>query len=188
MLLYIMAIVSDGRIDPRIFVNERGATISDDGRYRYDLTRIWGDGRMALWIMLNPSTADADIDDPTIRRVRAFTQREGLDGCVVVNLFALRSTDPMAILASDDPDGPANALTHNRWFTSRRISLVVAAWGAWPERFGRNAAFFGHRIVIQAAQAGHQVMCLGVTKGGQPRHPLYVKRDTPLQPFKMGSL
>lgn len=73
---------------------EQSATISECGRYRYRLTRRFADGPCATFVMLNPSTADETIDDPTIRRCRNFAIREGCGGLVVVNLFAYRATDP----------------------------------------------------------------------------------------------
>lgn len=151
-----------------------GARISACGQYRYTLTRYWADGPMACWIMLNPSTADANLDDPTIRRCIGFSKREGCGSLVVVNLFALRSTDPTALKSHPFPMGPEwrehfdNALEHTD-------GLVIAAWGAQP---GTEVQTVTVRGILR--EAGREAFCLGKTKDGSPRHPLYVKGDAPL--------
>lgn len=154
-----------------------GATISPCGRYRYSLKRQWGpldaDGPV-VWIMLNPSTADADTDDPTIRACREFSRRWGKSALEVVNLFALRSPKPSALAIDHDPVGPDNDL----WIDTaiRRASLVVAAWGAHGTLLGRH--WDVKRII---ASTGCRARCLGLTKAGQPRHPLYVRRTRDLE-------
>lgn len=163
------------------------ATLSDDGLYRYDLTRRWRDGDLMLWIMLNPSTADASEDDPTIRRCINFAKREDAAGIVVVNLFALRATDPAELLAADNPIGPNNLHTIRAWLASDDVALAVAAWGAW----GLNIPVARRRarpfIELMAQDAERALFCLGLTKYGAPRHPLYVKADQPLVDFASGS-
>lgn len=154
------------------------ATFSADKTYRYRLSRTWGSsGTHATWIMLNPSTADALEDDPTIRRCIAFTKAWGLDGLIVVNLFALRATDPRELRAAADPAGPANdqfiADAVHPW------SVVVAAWGANALAEKRTDEV----MAIVAAKAGG-ASCLGVTKAGYPRHPLYVRGDAELAYFE----
>lgn len=87
----------------------RDAEGSDDGLYRYSLTRSWGDGlERVCWVMLNPSTADHETDDPTIRRVVDFSMRLGFDSCEVVNLWAWRATSPAELAKALDPRGPDN--------------------------------------------------------------------------------
>lgn len=153
-----------------------GATFSACGQYRYTLERE-GDGLIAgrdraVFVMLNPSTADATFDDPTIRRCRAFAKAWGRDGITVANLYAFRSTDPAALWTCADPIGPENddylyvlGMNHGR---------IVCAWGA-------NAREVRVRAVVEVLlDAGAQLMCLGVTKSGAPRHPLYVRADQPL--------
>src|ERR1019366_767130 len=106
----------------------RSATLSACQSYRYDLTRSWSDRPRVAWVMLNPSTANGTVDDPTIRRCLAFSKAWGFGGLTVVNLFALRSTDPKALLAHVDPCGPSNLQ-----FIKGAIggsALAVAAWGA----------------------------------------------------------
>lgn len=155
---------------PGLEAEYTNATISPDGQYRYDLVRIWGAGPLVLWVMLNPSTADAADDDPTIRRCRAFSRNERAGGMVVVNLFAWRATDPAELRTALDPVGPDNEATIRRWTTDPEVAHVVCAWGAntmvTPTAWGP--------VTQAAADAGHLPRCLGTTKHGAPRHPLYV--------------
>lgn len=173
-------------MEPRYVNGEHTwAFLSEDDVYRYELGRVWdADLPLALWIMLNPSTADAYVDDPTIRRVRSFTKREGLGGFVVINQFALRATNPDALLRHNNPTGPENMGVIGNWLARDKtdVGLVVAAWGAWV----RQGPFRQYRIPIHQIKAytDHEVMCLGTTKYGDPRHPLYVKSDTPFIPWR----
>lgn len=148
------------------------AIISDCGRYRYNLTRpgdfaAWSNP--AVFILLNPSTADAEQDDPTIRRCRNFALRWGCDGIVVVNLYAWRATDPKELWLQQDPVGPENDVHIARVLEAAEI--VVCAWGvnAKAERTETFCAL--------ARAAGVKLHCLGTTKYGHPRHPLYVRGD-----------
>jgi hypothetical protein len=84
------------------------AVLSDCGTYRYRLGRRWAEGPVDVWIMLNPSTADATVDDRTIRRCMEFSRRWGAGALVVGNLFALRATDPAELVRHPDPIGPDN--------------------------------------------------------------------------------
>src|SRR5580765_5070589 len=106
-----------------------GATISPDGKYRYLLSREYEDGMFGtvLFVMLNPSTADATKDDATIRRCVGFTKRWGYSTLEVVNLFAFRATHPRDLWKADDPVGPDNDVTISD--AVRRAQLIVAAWG-----------------------------------------------------------
>jgi hypothetical protein len=154
------------------------ATISDDGLYRYDLVRSWDDGlSMAMWIMANPSTADATHDDPTIRRCEAFSRRWGHGAMVVVNLYAYRATHPKILRGVDDPVGVENMATIRRWLDDDRVLAVIAAWGAAGHEI-RNGSGRARIVTAIASQHGHELLCLGVTKAGIPRHPLYVRGDT----------
>lgn len=148
----------------------RGAQLSGDGRYRYTLTRSWEHApgwkrtAPAVWVMLNPSTADHEVDDPTIRRVVGFSRDFGFSQAIVVNLFALRATDPSALARADDPVGPLNDAVLAT--IAEGAGLIVAAWGAHP--------FAQPRAAQVRELLGGQVMCLGHTKAGHPRHPLYL--------------
>lgn len=111
----------------------RGALLSPCGRYRYRLTRQWrAAGQTALWVMLNPSTADAVEDDNTIRAITRITQAWGYRGFMVGNIYALRSRDPAALWRADDPAGPENARHLNNMAASAH--RIVAAWGAHADR------------------------------------------------------
>lgn len=157
------------------------ADISKCENYRYRLTRHWGkvgDDHLRF-IMLNPSTADADIDDPTIRSCISMAKRENLAGIEVVNLFALRTPDPSELKVFDTACiGPEN----DKYIEDLAISAyntgspIVCAWGNKCTLFSRNST------VIAALKAhGCWLMAPGITKGGHPRHPLY--NNSPLIDF-----
>lgn len=156
------------------------AVISDDGTYRYALNRRWApDLPVMPWICLNPSTADARRDDPSVRRMCGFARREGCGGICVLNLYAIRSPSPDVLRGTGclDPVGPDN----DRWLAGLAPGCdpavpVVAAWGAHPAAAGR-------RLAVMKLLAGVPVACLGVTASGAPRHPLYVRGDAPLVPY-----
>ena len=144
------------------------ATFSTDGRYRYTLTRRWGGGAFVNFIMLNPSTADATVDDPTVTRCCRRARQWGYDGLVVTNLFAYRATDPRGLQTVDDPVGSGNnAAIIN---TARDAGLVVCAWGmhgAYQER--------GRAVAALLTVAEIPLHVLGFCQDGlQPRHPLYL--------------
>ena len=154
------------------------AVISQDEKYRYLLTRSLEDaftpsGSYPLpFLMLNPSTADADVDDNTIRRCKKFAQRDGYSGIVVANLYALRSTDPENLWRHEDPIGPENELYLEEM--AIMYPAVVCAWGADapPARVLQVIEIFQRMQVT--------LLCLSTTKSGAPRHPLYVKGDQQL--------
>lgn len=160
------------------------AVLSDCGRYRYRLGRTIqaldvDTRRIALFVMLNPSTADALADDPTIRRCLGFARRERCGRLEVVNLYAFRATDPADLATAVDPIGPENgsAIGAALCETVGSGGIVIAAWGAsGPPRTLDLAVRFG----LLADYAGAHLHCLGVTKNGNPRHPLFVRRDAPL--------
>lgn len=149
------------------------ATFSACHRYRYSLTRFWEEGRHVLWVMLNPSTATAEEDDPTIRRCQGFARSWGYSGIVVANLFALRTSDPRRLYRDHDPIGPDNDRRLGDMAASGGLGLVVAAWGvhgAYRARGGRVRAILENRR--------GQVHHLGLTQDGHPRHPLYLPKTT----------
>ena len=150
---------------------KRSAEISACGKYRYALRRLW-DTQLptVLFIGLNPSTADASLDDPTLRRCIKFAETWGYGGVVIGNLFAFRAKDPRALRNAPDPIGPAN---DQRLVQLRQeAGMAVAAWGHLGTLNGRGS--------IVAAMLSN-LYCLGQTKTGAPRHPLYVRGSAELQ-------
>ncbi len=161
----------------RNLLNTATASFSPDRRYRYRLTRTF-DGpktekNAAIWLMLNPSTADAFKLDPTLRRVESFSRDWGHRGFVVLNLFALRATDPAELKRASDPVGPENDDVLS-WYDPFEI---VCGWGAHPMAVER-----ARQVVRLLPNA--RFVCLGTTASGEPKHPLYVKGDTPKQVWR----
>ena len=155
----------------------RSAYLSPDGRYRYTLRRDWDSlfPRM-LWVMLNPSTADDKQDDPTLRRCIAFAEHWGYGGISVVNLFALRSTNPRLLWKAEDPIGPEC----DRWieFESASACRVLIAWGSLRRQCSARA-----RAVVEILYRHHATLhSLGATVDGDPRHPLYTQARTIVRP------
>jgi hypothetical protein len=149
--------------------------------YRYVLTRDWASGDRIGWLMLNPSKASAMVDDQTIRRCTSYSRAWGAGGLVVVNLFALRSTDPAALAAHADPVGAVNDEVTVAELTDPTVRFVVAAWGAHP--------FAARRVRdVAALLAAHKVSlrCLGTTQGGHPRHPSRLADGIPLLDYAVG--
>lgn len=147
---------------------KKSAILSDDGRYRYLLTRTWAEAPLTcLFVMLNPSTADADIDDPTIRRCIKYAQDWGYASLSVVNLFAYRATDPVAMLAADDPIGPDN---------DAHIAAAVAAASLIVCGWGNNAPIGRSTDVLKIVRSlGKTPKGLKFTNRGEPSHPLYLR-------------
>lgn len=163
------------------------ALISRDRSYRYLLTRAWSEEtpltslmRLAF-VMLNPSTADHEVDDPTIRRCTSFARRGEHSGLEVANLFAWRCSDPKQLDDVSDPVGPENDVAS---LLSARA--VVCAWGSGSGLRGEARDLFTRRarfVCQDLINTGHVLLCLGTTKDGHPRHPLYVPAATPLVTF-----
>lgn len=154
-----------------------GARFSECGRYRPVLWRTWGadDAPYALWIGMNPSTATAEVDDPTIRRETVFTQREGLVRYVKCNVMDYRATSPKDLLKPGVvPCSPENL--PEIALQASGAALVVLAYGAAPKPLRGH----GEAVSAMLRKMGIKVMCLGLTNEGLPRHPLYVRGDAPL--------
>jgi hypothetical protein len=177
-------------VTDRLFgVPEGGAEFSDDGLYRYTLWR--GDLPRLGWLMLNPSTADAEQDDPTIRRCRNLAEREGYAGIQVRNMFAWRATKPEDLTAPEDIFGPENLQALQDMF--EHCDQVVCAWGAhYPavlrrrERAGRREDTGSQCPMIAGMgdRYGTKLVCVGRSKDGHPRHPLMVKTDVAFEPWR----
>lgn len=157
---------------------ERDAVLSDCGRYRYLLRRTWDHAKpRALFVMLNPSTADAEVDDATIRSCVRLCKGLGYGSFEVVNLMAWRATDPKELPAKpSDAVGPNNPRMIEAAVV--RCDTVICAWGAHPyaQRFAPGVL----DIVRLNRPAAY---CFGKTKAGAPKHPLYIKSGTPLETF-----
>lgn len=149
---------------------KKTAHLSPTGMYRYSLTRVW-DGTLPQlgWIMLNPSTADAEVDDPTIGKCMGFARRGGYGGIAVANLFAFRATDPKDLKRSPEPIGPDN----DAWisWTLGACHHTVLAWGAHGSFLGRSKEI---NEMIDTLGCGSATYALARTKDGEPRHPLYL--------------
>ena len=150
------------------------AVMSACGAYRYLLRRHWGSGPTIGFVMLNPSTADADVDDPTIRRCLALARAWGAGTLEVGNLFALRATDPRKLREASDPVGPENdtALVD----LARRAHTLVAAWGTHGVLHSRDSW-------VRSLLVDFDLRHLGLTKNGAPKHPLYLRADTKSAPW-----
>lgn len=151
---------------------EVDAHISEDGLYRYWLEIVWAKERQRLaFVLLNPSKADHRIDDPTAQRAVRFAIREGYGGIVIANLFAFRATDPRELKRAKNPVGPSNLPT--LLSLPDRAHKIVVGWGAGAKASEARKTFVDYMAL-------ETLWCLGTTKDGEPRHPLYLKNDAPL--------
>ncbi|MFD8079156.1 DUF1643 domain-containing protein [Streptomyces sp. NPDC059718] len=170
-----LTVHEDGTLDP----TTADLAVQDSaGTYRYALTRSWGSGPTALYVMLNPSTGTATDDDATLRNCRAIARRHGFGRMVILNLFALRSRDPRALHSHPDPIGPAadNALTE----LVPLGNTVIAAWGQRHSELHDRAA----TVTRMLRKQGAAIQCLGTNRDGTPRHPLYLAAGTPLTSYE----
>ena len=148
---------------------------SADRRHRYTLVHRWDDlltaetGRAIAWIALNPSTADENQLDPTLRRIRGFSTAWGYTHFIMLNAFAFRATDPADMKAAADPVGPEN----DRWIAhwAERADRVMVAWG-------EHGAFLNRHAQVAALLDPQKTFCLARNASGQPKHPLYVAQRT----------
>ena len=154
---------------------QRDATLSENERYRYTLSRLWDDSLpIVVFVMLNPSTADARTDDPTIRRCIHFAKSWGWGGFMVVNLFAYRATKPAVLKRAENPIGVENDNHICRTLVLENVGDVVCAWGANGGHMRRDA-----EVLELIHECGFQPKAMGLTqKNRHPRHPLYLKNDT----------
>lgn len=154
---------------------EKGALFSVCRTYRYELIREWDYNKPTIvWCGLNPSTADENVDDPTIRREVDFSKRWGFGRYVKVNAYAFRATDPKVMLAATDPVGPQNLdIIVPR---ARAADMFVACWG------GNITPAHAWRMRSMMVRERLTVYALKLTRSQQPGHPLYLASNT--QPFK----
>jgi hypothetical protein len=149
--------------------------------WRYTLERWWGEGAYANFLCLNPSTADEVQNDPTVTRCLNYARAWGFAGCIVTNIFALRSTDPHGLLLHPDPVGPAN--DEYIMDVARGAGIVIAAWGVWGKLQERGRSSAAH-----LSRAGVRLSSLGITKEGYPRHPLYLPAAATPSPYAWASV
>lgn len=153
------------------------AIFSPDKLYRYRLTRTWGrTGTFLTWILCNPSTADAEKNDATMRRCIGFSMNAGYGGMVVLNMWAYRSTIKNALIAAADPVGPEN----DKYIleATKDAQMVVCAWGVPHWRLRDR-----HYQVLQLI-ADRNVALLKITASGFPEHPLYLPANLKPRPWK----
>lgn len=156
------------------FYSVPAAIISKDQQYRYFLSRTWSDFPIKVaFIGLNPSTADATMDDPTIRRCVGFAKAWGAGSLWMVNLFGFRATKPANLLLAPNPIGPENDVWLERAVAG--ADIVIAAWGNHGQLKNR-----GDEIAQKFAGKLH---ALGLTGIDMPRHPLYVRADVQPEPY-----
>ena len=154
----------------------RGAAFSPCGTWRYTLDRDWDLSLpRILFGLLNPATADAQKDDRTNTRGIRFAKAWGFGTCIFVNLFAFRTPKPEVMKAAPDPIGPDNDdfILHE----ARLADTIVVAWGNDGVHLGRDQA-------VLDLLHGFDLYCMGTTKAGHPKHPLYLRSDTKLELFR----
>ncbi len=156
----------------------RDATFSEDRVYRYQLVRSTGYPNHALvnFVGLNPSTADESSDDPTVRRLIGFARRQAFGSLILTNLFAFRVTDPHALKSAVDPIGPENFTYLTA--AARSSQCIVPCWGAHGALRSRG------REVLDLLRRLGDIRIFGLTKGGEPVHPLYLAYDNELMPLE----
>lgn len=178
--------VHQDEVAERLVLDEGGdlieyatATFNATRTHRYLLTRVWDAERPpVVFLMLNPSVADAFVVDPTITRCLGFARRENASGLIVVNLFALRSTDPTVLADHPNPVGHSN----NRFLLEsvQDAAVVIAGWSVHGQLNGRN-----REVAALLAEHDVDLKCLGRNQGGSPKHPLYVPGGQPLEPYRL---
>ena len=154
---------------------KKSAVFSPCRTYRYTLTRTWElNQKSVLFIGLNPSTADENNDDPTIRRCIHYATKWGFGGLVMVNLFAFRATLPKNLMKTSFPVGEDNNLFIIN--AHKKTKMVLAVWG-------NNGNFLNRdQEVLELIS---NPMCLNINKSGQPAHPLYQKIEATPKPFNI---
>jgi len=167
------------------------AIFSEDMRHRYLLTRefLGFDGSRSLqpktvaFILLNPSTADESVADPTVRRCMTYARDWGYTKLVVLNLFALRSTAPKVLYSDPDPVGAENdshiwQVVNPRWESLHGKPLIVCAWGTHGNLYNRDAT-----VKLLITGSGVKLTCLRQNADGSPAHPLYLPKNLAPIPF-----
>lgn len=161
-------------------VSGNGATIV--GEFRYRLWRTWDETRPhLLWVLLNPSIANDQLDDPTLKRCKAFSKEWGYGALEIVNLFAFRATHPQDLYTTPDPIGAMNDF--HIADAATRATRTIVAWGTSGIYQQRDQAV----LALLHHHASQSLYCLGTTRNGCPRHPLYIPHSAVLVPYLAAS-
>ena len=155
---------------------KKDAILSDCKKYRYWLSRTWDESKPLIgFIGLNPSTADHIDDDRTISRCINFAKSWGAGGFYMMNLFAYRATAPLNMMEAEEPIGMEN----NNYLQElkNKVEKVVICWGDNGRHNGRS------KEVLSLLDQG-DLYCITINKSGEPKHPLYIKGDAQLIPYK----
>lgn len=161
---------------------DSGATFDSSQKYRYNLWRTWNECRKrAAFVMLNPSRADVTYNDQTIRSCISFANLLGYGSLEVVNLFAYRTPDPLELRAVKNPVGKQN--DEYIMEVCERADVIILGWGNHGSLLGRSEKV----LTMLNSNEHYKIRCLGETKLGHPRHPLYLKHTMSLQPFVKSS-
>jgi hypothetical protein len=169
-----------GRVRRSLSLGVKGSALfgGDKKQYRYVLRRSWDTQLPAImFLMMNPSTADFEVDDPTVARCQTFARRWGGGSLYVTNTFAYRATDQRDLLAVHDPVGPEN--DRHILATARRVTRIIVAYGQ-PHRVLRQR---GMDVCSLLRRNGYELHALKLNADGSPRHPLYVKGE--VEPFRI---
>ncbi len=159
------------------------ATLSPDGLHRYTLRRTWAPGPTLLFVGLNPSTADAEADDPTVRRLKGFADREGYGTLAIANLFTYRTPSPAALWKL--PPEERLGLPADSYLTLAVIDAhaILCGWGACA----KQAAARIDAVFSLLEASGRPLYRLGLNADGTPAHPLYQRADAPFVRYTRGS-
>lgn len=163
-----------GRVRRPLGLGVKGSALfgGNQKQYRYVLQRTWDTQLPSImFLMMNPSTADIEVDDPTVARCQSFARRWGGGTLYVTNTFAYRATNQLDLLAASDPVGPEN----DRYIlaTARRVTKIIVAYGQ-PHKVLRQR---GLDVCSLLRHQGHELHALQLNADGSPRHPLYIKGE-----------
>lgn len=161
------------------YVVRKGALLSPSRTYRYILSRSWCSSstpNQLIVIGLNPSKADARVDDPTVKKLIFITRRFGYNALMLLNLFAYRATDPKELLKVEDPIGPMNNEILESYCSG--IGDIVLAWGNGGTYMER-----GREVMNMLLPTNKLLKCFGKTGQGHPCHPLYLPKETKIVPW-----
>lgn len=166
------------QVSTSIDFTEKSAIFSQCKKYRYTLTRKWSGGSgIANFLMLNPSTADELMEDPTIRRCCIYAKDWGYSGVVITNLFAYRATNPSDMKKYPSPVGPDNDFHISE--VAKNSNITIAAWGTHGSHLNRARD-------VERVLSNIPLFCLEKTSNGSPKHPLYLRKD--IVPVLFGSV